>query len=385
MVTGLSLLDLLLLLYAAGLGVLVVATVRLFQGFPRLPEADDLEEMSFVSVILPVRNQAETVAATLDSLLAQTHPGLEVIVVEGRSEDGTPQVLEAYGDRIRLLEEPPLPEGWVGKNWACWRGVQVARGELLLFTDGDTLYRPDLVVRAVAYLEREDLDLLTLYPRLRMESFWERAFLPLLAFLVGLTHRGARMNRPDTPWAMGNGMFLLFRRAAYDALGGHAAVRARVDEDYRLALRTKAHGLRIRMVDAQDLLEVRMYRNLREVWMGFAKNLFPGLDFRRARVVRSTALLVATLVVPFLLLGLGVFQWAASGILVPLLAGGVSASAVWARLAAAYRRLGSPWTYALLAPFTGLLMVALLLDSARRYLRGEGVAWKGRVYGIPEG
>ncbi|MEE9592703.1 MAG: glycosyltransferase, partial [Thermoplasmata archaeon] len=289
MVLGLSVFDFFLLGYAAVMTVLLLASIPIFVGYPQLPPRAALVNPPLVSVILPLRNQVNTARACLDSLVIQDYSRKEILVVEGGSDDGTKEVVREFEDRVQIIEEPPLPEGWVGKNWACKQGADRARGDVLLFTDGDTVHDPGLLRKSVAYLHDGGLDLLTLYPHLRVESFWERAVLPFMIFLIGLSHRGVWVNRPDKRWAVANGQYLLFPRASYEAIGGHEAVRDRVDEDYRLSQRVKEAGRRLCMADSRQLLSVRMYDNLGEIWQGFTKNAFPGLDFRLRRIAWNTA------------------------------------------------------------------------------------------------
>lgn len=384
MLLGLPLLDWILLAYAAVVVFIVLGSIVIFLGFPRLPRDPRLEDAPLVSIVLPVRNQEASVEACLESLLATDYPRTEILVVEGGSEDGTRARLRPYEDRVRVLEEPPLPAGWVGKNWACHHGARAARGDLLLFTDGDTIHAPDALRRAVAALQEGELDLLSLHSALRLESFWERAIQPLMIYLIGITVRGTWVNRPRSPWAIANGQFLLFRREAYEAMGGHAAVASRVDEDFRLARRAKALGRRMRMVDGREAVEVRMYTSLREIWRGWVKGIYPGLDFRPARILRGAGGLFLFLVLPFLHLGwaLGEALFAGPTLLLWVSAGLVGL--ILARMAAAHAFIGGRAHYALTTPVGALLVAAMVLDSARRYRRGGGVAWKGRVYGVTE-
>jgi chlorobactene glucosyltransferase len=383
MVFGLPVFDLVLLGYASVLTFLLVGSIPLFVGYPRLPRPAALEDPPLVSVILPVRNLVSTGRACLDSLLAQDYPRQEILVVEGGSDDGTGEVLETYGDRIRLIEEPPLPEGWVGKNWACKQGAAQARGDILLFTDGDTVHSPELLRRTVAYLLAEDLDLLTLYPHLLVESFWERTVLPFMIFLIGISHRGAWVNRPDKRWAVANGQYLLFPRASYEAIGGHDAVYDRVDEDYRLALRVKKAGRRLCMADSRQRLRVRMYTSLGALWQGFTKSAFPGLDFRVRRIALNTAGLFFGMLLPLLLLSAGLVLFLLQGPTLVLWAGAGLMGLIWIRVALAYAFLKVPVAYAFLAPVATVVVMGILIDSARRYLREGGVSWKGRMYGMP--
>lgn len=382
-ILGLSILDLLFLAYASTVVAIMLVSVLLFAGFPRLPAETAAGERPLVSIILPVRNQESSVETCVSSLLSSDYPEKELIVVDGGSTDSTKAILERYGGRLTLLEEPPLPVGWVGKNWACHQGFLASRGEILLFTDGDTLHRPGLLSRAVSYLRSEEIDLLTLHSRLRVGTFWEKVIQPLMIFLIGFTYRGNWVNRPDKRrWAVGNGQFLMFRREVYEALGGHASVRDRVDEDYRLARLTKERGYSLRMVDGRDALDVRMYTSLQEIWYGWAKNSFPGLDFSLYKIVRSAVGLFLLLVLPFIGLVWGLVETALGRLtlIVPLAL--IPSGLIWSRLAIAHWMLGGRPAYAALTPLGALIIVGILLDSARRYLRSGGVPWKGRTYGI---
>lgn len=385
MLFGLSLLQLLLLAYAGGVVLLMGASFVLLRGFPRLPPAPPDADLPLVSVILPVRNQVTTVGRCVTSLLASDYPEFELIAVEGGSADGTREALAAFGSTIQVVDEPPLPEGWVGKNWACHQGAQAAQGELLLFTDGDTVHEPDLLRKAVAYHRAEGLDLLTLHSRLRLESFWEHLLQPLMIFIIGLVTRGTWINRPDKPWAVANGQYLLFRRDAYEALGGHPAVAERVDEDYRLAQLMKRRGDRVRMLDGTQDLEVRMYTSLTEIWNGWGKGIFPGMDFSLSRLLRGMVSLLLLFVLPFGLLGGALYTWATLGAEVGLLlwVSGILSLLIWIRLGVAYGFLGSRPAYALLTPLGAMVIGGITLHSAWRYRRRGGVAWKGRIYGIP--
>ncbi len=382
-VFGLTILDILLLLYAFVVALVILSSFVLVAGFPRLGRGT-LEEPPLVSIVLPVRNQERTVESCVESLVASRYPRKEVIVVDGGSEDRTSEILKGFGDSITLLEEPPLPQGWVGKNWACHHGYRAAKGDFLLFTDGDTLHHPELLEEAVRHLIEEDLHLVTLSSRLRVGTFWERTIQPLMIFLIGLVHRGRWVNRPDKRFAVGNGQFLLFQREAYEDLGGHASVKARVDEDYRLAQRAKDGGYRMRLVDGRRGLEVRMYTSLREIWEGWSKNAFAGMDFSLYKILRSTVGLLLLLVLPYILLGWGLLGLATGhyGLLLPVSA--VLCILIWARLGSAHSLLGGKAHYALLTPVGALAIAAVLLNSAYRYRRRGGVEWKGRLYGIPK-
>ncbi|MFQ6013538.1 MAG: hypothetical protein ACE5LS_07845, partial [Thermoplasmata archaeon] len=162
------------------------------------------------------------------------------------------------------------------------------------------------------------------------------------------------------------------------------AVRDRVDEDYRLSLRVKEEGRRLCMADSRRLLRVRMYDSLGAIWQGFTKNAFPGLDFRLGRVALNAAALFLGMILPFIFLGAGLVLLVLEGPALLLFAGAGVAALIWVRVALAYAFMGVPVAYALLAPVATVIVMGILVDSARRYLREGGVPWKGRVYGMSQ-
>ncbi len=231
-------LDVVLVVLVAGLATLIYhgITVVLAYQVPRLdpaPPSPPRDRWPRVTAVIAARDEETDIGACLDSLLAQDYPDLEVIVVDGGSSDRTREIARGRGARVQLLEEPPLPAGWVGKNWACAMGAKAATGEFLLFTDADVRYHPATVRTTVEYGIREGADLVTLGGRLEMVGWWERVVLPFMIQLVLTYFRTPRVNEPLSRAAMANGQYTLVRRSAYDEVGGHAAVRGAVLEDVR--------------------------------------------------------------------------------------------------------------------------------------------------------
>ena len=338
-----------------------------------------------VSVIVPARNEAETVGACLALLMDSTYPRLEVILVDDQSDDGTAEVARALAERsggeLRVLEGAPVPDGWLGKPWACWQGYLASHGELLLFTDADTRHDSGLLARAVAALETERADLVSVLPRLLMRTFWERVIMPQVMVLLWLRYRDlgriARARRPRD--AVANGQYMLFRREAYEAIGGHEAVRGEVVEDLALAQRLVAAGRTVFLARAEELMETRMYRNLAEIVEGWSKNLAIGARatvdpwLRPILPWQLAATLLALWVAPPAALlgaifGLGsrLLAWAAAATSLSI--------AFWL---AALKRFHAPIGYALAYPIGALLAAGLFARSAAR---GRRITWKGRAY-----
>src|SRR5688572_13196682 len=244
------------------------------------------EDAPLVSIIVPARNEAENISTCVASLLNSVYPRREIIVVDDDSVDGTGdivRVLEEHSNGgVRIVSGAPLPDGWLGKPWACWQGYQLARGELLLFTDADTRHDDALLGHAVGALHNREADLVSVLPRQLLVSFWERLIMPHIFALIMFRYPDlGRVNRArDARHVIANGQFLLIRRDAYEAIGGHEALRTEVVEDQAIAQRLIEKGLRLFVAHAEELMDTRMYRSLRGIIEGWSKNLATGM--RRA-------------------------------------------------------------------------------------------------------
>jgi chlorobactene glucosyltransferase len=375
------------------LSVLVVGAVEfaavvvlLYQGLalwlaremPRLdptPTGPEVRARPRVSVVIAARDEEEELPASLDALLAQEGVDLDIVVVEGGSRDRTREVIDARSPPVRRLEEPPLPSGWVGKNWACWTGAQATDGEWLLFVDADVRLHPAAVRTTLDWAERERAALATLAPRVEMVGFWERVVLPFYVQMVLSYFRAPHVNRDRSRTAMANGQYWLVRRRDYDALGGHAAVRGSVLEDVAIARRFRASGQRIRLAWAPELATTRMYRDRHELFEGILKNVH-GTEFSAVRQVGFVAGLLGLFLAPLAVLPVGV----AVGSPTLVVTGAVLAVALFGKHAAFARAVGAPAAYGLLFPVAVGFYLVAVATSLGRGLRGGGVSWKGRSY-----
>jgi chlorobactene glucosyltransferase len=370
---------LLLLVVVSSVVALLYQGIAIVLGYamPRLDPAGPPERRRRprVSVVIAARNEEEDLPGGLDDLLAQDYPDLEVIVVDGASTDRTREVAIARGDRVRLLEEPTLPAGWVGKNWACDVGFRASSGEWVLFTDADVRYHPTAVRAALEWAKSEGADLVTLGSRIEMAGFWENVVLPFYIQMVLTYFRTPRVNRPDSRAAMANGQFTLVRRAAYERVGGHAAVRSAVLEDVRLAQEFRRAGLRLRVAWAPELLRTRMYRDRSEMFEGLLKNIH-GTRFSALRQAAFLVGLVAFFWLPLGVLPLGLL-WG-----LPILTawGAFLVVALFGKHIGFARGVGGRGWSGLLYPLAVGYYVVLLAVSLSRGLRRRPIVWKGRAY-----
>jgi chlorobactene glucosyltransferase len=337
-----------------------------------------------VSVVIPARNEEATIETVVLSVLGSTYRPLEVLVVDDRSSDDTATIVEqlaARDGRLRLVRGEPLPDGWYGKPWACFQGYREAQGELLLFTDADTRHAPELLGRAVGALQAERADLVTVAPRQLCVTFWERIVMPQIWLLLALRYHPAAVNRARRERdVIANGQFILVPRSAYEAVGTHHAVRHEVAEDLALAQAFHRAGRRMHFAFAERLMETRMYRGLRHMIEGWAKNVYLGgrRSFPEEPVLR--ALVPAMLVVAFgfwllppavLAATRGSGPWGSAA-----LAATISSAVFWIVVAAGMR---IPPAYGLGYPLGAAVALYIAMRSV---WRGERrVEWRGRVYG----
>ncbi len=353
--------------------------------FPTLPNHTGTgSNVPLVSIILPVRNQARTVSDCVRSLVGLEYPNEEIIVVDGGSTDGTRELVQKFAHEITVVDEEPLPVGWVGKNWACHLGYKKSRGELLLFTDGDSVHAIDSLARSVNYLRAENADLVTLAPGTILRSFWERLLQPPIFLLIMILVGGKLVNDDNRLNAIGNGQYMLFRREAYDRIGGHYAVRDKIIEDYSLGRLLKRAGMRLRFVTASDALGVRMYASLGEIWRGWRKNFYTVSEKHMLpRAVTRIFLMFTFLVLPFAVLGYGILLAAATPLNAYLVAGLFMSGLLWLGIVMLDNSIGVSPLYALMFPLAIMVYIFIGIDSTVRGSLGFGFSWKGRVYGKP--
>jgi len=354
--------------------------------FLRDESASPSADAPFASVICPARNEARHIEGFVLAALASTYPRFELIVVDDHSTDDTAALARAAGSgdtRLIVVDAPPLPAGWFGKQWACHAAAQRSRGDVMLFTDADTRHGPELLVRAVNAMQRRQSDLLSVAGRQELVSFWERVVQPtvftVLFSAFGGTDAVSNTTHPKSKIA--NGQCLLVRNDTYRALGGHEAVRAYVAEDLMLAQRWCAAGKRVHLVGGLEFMSTRMYGSLGEIIEGWAKNVYAA--GRYVVSDRPSVQLLMRVAMPLLpspgwfplvalvlgLTGVAPSAWAVFG------AAAYAVSVCFAMIAA--RLIGIPLWYGFLHPLGACIASYIYAKAA---WRGDRVTWKSREY-----
>lgn len=357
---------------AAGIA-LVLAALPALNGLVNLAllraPGGAVPEGALVSILIPARDEAANIGPCLEAALAQAGVAIEVVVMDDGSTDGTAEIVRGYAARdarLRLLSAPPLPAGWSGKMHACARLAEAARGTHLLFLDADVRLAPEAAARLVAHARRHGLGLVSGVPRQRIGSLGEGLTVPVInLLLLGYLPGGGRAFTRLPGFAAGCGQMMMAERCAYEASGGHAAIRATLHDGLKLPRLLRARGHRTELVAGTDLATCRMYRRFAESWRGFLKNAREGMATPIGLPV-WTALLAGAHLWPFLLL--------------PDPRAVLALGLVFALRAAVTLRAREPgWTIAL---HPAAIAVALAIQWAA--LAGRKEAWKGRSYAAPE-
>lgn len=347
-----------------------------------------------VCVIVPAHNEAENIETVVRSLQEQDHAPVRFVLTLDRCTDQTAALARrAIGDdpRFGVFEVDSCPPDWTGKVHALWRTVRTvpaAMGsDLLLFADADTRLHPACVRATAALMRERDLDLLSLHSTLTTDRWFERLVQSAASFELIRQYPILRANRQVGRRPFANGQFMLFRRAAYEAIGGHAAARDELLEDIALSRRVHEHGLRGGLLLADGMLTCRMYRGWPEFRAGWKRIFTEAANRRPARLVRNAwwarapstllpAAGVACAAYASIRLGEGPAPLAAWAL-------GLAASglAVWlGTLVMAHRLAGAPAWTSLAHPVGSWIVGSLLLEAARDLSAGRSTRWRGRTY-----
>lgn len=384
--------SIMVLIFLCVLFLILCINLLTFYRLQSIPQQDiHLLEYPTLSILVPARNEEQCIESCVRSLITQSYEPLEVLVLDDNSSDATAAIVQriiaelppVQKRRLRLLHGEALPAGWIGKNFACQQLAQHARGDYLLFTDADTIHSPGSARAVIECMHTFGVKLLTAQPEHVVESIGERLVVPLLNFtILTLLPVALIPRRPEPGLATGNGQLLCFHRSAYEAVGGHEAVKGHVLEDVLLACAVKAVGYHMIFVDALELVHCRMYRSFTDVWAGFSKNLFAfyhyslpfaliALSLNLLLFVMPPLLLLASLAIPFQPI---VLLCTASAYLLAVL------MRVLLTLRFTRSQRGLMLALCLLHPISIVLECLILLNSIRWHYRKKGTVWKGRQY-----
>ena len=258
-----------------------------------------------VSVLVPARNEEQVLDGFIRNILASQGVQLELVVLDDASTDSTAQRVSQWSDRdprVRLVHGKKLPQGWCGKQHACYQLAESARFDTLLFLDADVTVQPDAIARSVAFLNRSKVDLGSGFPHQETPTVAGWLLLPLIHFvLLGYLPLSRSRLSNDPSLAAGCGQLFITTRLAYDKAGGHAVIKSSLHDGIMLPRAFRKAGLRTDIFDASDIASCRMYETNRDVLQGITKNATEGIGAPRT-IVPFTILLGGGVVAPALLL-----------------------------------------------------------------------------------
>ena len=360
----------------------------------RLTPLDTLPpQLPTVSLIIPAYNEQINIAECLTAACASQlpHPEqLQIIVADDESSDSTAAIAQEIADgdrRVSVLSVPPRPSNipWRGKNWACANAVQQATGDYLLFIDADVRLAPNALATALSDCQKHQADLLSCGPGIICGCFSEWLVQPIMMSCIAVGYDFKAVNDPQAlETAFAAGPFMLFRRSAYEAIGGHRAVATETVEDVELAKRIKHSGLKLRYLLSSNLIQVRMYRSFGALWEGWTKNYHLGGGRNIGSTLYSAFALSLIFVMPWLGLAVGLAGLLASSawgwaVGLGIVAVGLQIYMRWS----AQQVFGQPLRYWWLGWLSGGLVAAIAVVSIIKTETGWGWTWRGRRLSAP--
>ena len=330
------------------------------------------EDLSDITVLIPARNEAEMIKTTLPALRAQGR-GLKIIVIDDQSTDRTTETARrAAGEKILVVSGKPVPPGWSGKLWALQQGLIHVRTPLTLLLDADIETLPGILGGLRIAMKEKNVQMISLMASLRMETFWERLFMPAFIFFFKLLYPFRLSNNPLSGVAAAAGGCILLETKPLAQIGGFKALRGELIDDCALARRIKARGNKTWIGLTHSVRSIRPYNDLGTIWNMVARTAFTQLRYSGFLLALCTAVMALSFLMPMLgpmIPGVIARLLCVIGFIVMIL--------VYLPTLKFYGRSG--W-WALTMPLIGTLYLAMTWTSAVRYWQGKGSQWKGRAY-----
>ncbi len=296
-----------------GLITLIILLDRALNNAPKLINYSDLNNIkrnTSLTIIIPTYNEERNIQKCLTSITESLEPckEWEVIMVDDNSTDKTISIGRKTTEKSRLSIDflnagtRPINERWVGKNWPCSIGTKEVNSEWILFLDADIELKKETLFRAISQSINEDIDLLSLAPRLTCNCLAEWMVQPIMASLISIGFPIKETNKEKSSTAFAAGPFMLFRRTAYEAIGGHRNIAGEVVEDLALAKKIKNSGYKLSFLLGLDALDLNMYSDFASLWEGWTKNWFLGLDRNILKASSASLIVFCIFSIPWLTL-----------------------------------------------------------------------------------
>ncbi len=343
-------------------------------------DSTDPKMLPSVTILIPAKNEETNIVRCVESLLAQDHKELDIIVIDDRSTDLTSKLVTEIAQkdkRVRLLKIEHCPDGWSGKNHALVEGVKLAKHDILVFTDADTYHYPHCITTAVAYAVDNKVDMMSINPHLVAGTVWENLIMPVAGGVLMLWFPMDLINSDSSDLSYANGQFILFDKKSYDSIEGHESVKQELLEDLALARKIKSAGLRLKVLWGPQLYQTRMYTNLKDMWNGWVRIFFYGLGKSVTKVMLSVLAVFLFALLPY---GLVIFAFCCmTGVLAKTISL-LLVFSMYLTLLMAYPVVKSNRWYTLLHMFSSFFVCLILLHTVVNIMFRRKIVWRGTSY-----
>ena len=365
----------------------------MFQSFTKTPFLDRFTDNSTltprVSVILPARNEEKYISKCLETLSTQDYNDFEIIAIDDSSEDKTGEIIEEFAEKdskIIHVTAREKPENWMGKNWACMEGFKKATGDLMLFTDADTKFKKNVITLAVSHLQSENLDALTVIPRLRCIDRITKITLPMLSTFLHSRYSALNVNNPKKKVGYFFGSFFVIKRKVYEEIGTHEKVKQEIIEDGALGKITKESGYALKMVRGEHLIEALYSRSSKEMWNGLKRLMVPLYHQNSKSAVGVFFAVLFILFMPIPLLTYAVIAFEPNLSFTTLLISAIISTITIFSASIMETKMGLNLSIvnSIFAPVGSIIVVLGFLSGILQANKSTAVSWRGRKYSVKE-
>ncbi|MFL6391059.1 MAG: glycosyltransferase [Nitrososphaeraceae archaeon] len=368
----------------------------IIKSFKRSPTIESIDKYTIsknpkVSVILPARNEEKYIAKCLESLLGQDYPNFEIIAVNDSSNDKTGDIIYEYAKKnscIVTVNAKPKPDGWAGKNWACYEGYLRATGDVFLFTDADTVHSPYTMSLALGHVLRDNLDAITAIPRLLCKDVWTKITLPMLSNFLHSRFSPLRVNNPKTKTGYFFGSFYMITRRTYEMVGTHKIVKHELVEDGALGGMVKEQKFRMKMVRGERYIEAMWSRDFQTLWHGLHRLMISIHSQNKIAASMMTIAVFFLLFEPFLLVPYSLVLYLQSDdfvsqIIFDINLGTVCIIILANAIQSKFGVFQNPF-YALASPLSAAIISLSFIASILSAKKAGAVNWRDRRYTVRE-
>tara|TARA_B100000686_G_scaffold349613_1_gene443427 strand:- start:654 stop:1847 length:1194 start_codon:yes stop_codon:yes gene_type:complete len=359
----------------------VVTGVTNFLWLKKIPTSKNISDSKLVSILIPARNEADVIESTIKSIINQSYKNYELIILDDNSSDSTKAIIQKHAklnSKIELINGLSLPEGWLGKNWACHQLSEKAEGEYILFMDADTILDKFILEDCVIALQKEKIDLLSLVPGRDTKLIADHAMKKIISwFIVCWLPMKLAINLNAPFLSATFGQFMLFKKSSFNDIGGFEAIKDNPVDDFQLGRNIKKNLFKWMLFDAAFRITTRTYNTNKDLISGYSKNIFPAVGYSISIFLVIFLILISFVLgstIPIILYALGILQNQQLILLcVSLL---ILLFISWEIVTIRFK-------YSIFTPFSFPLLISLILLLALRSFIDNvfySSTWKGRSY-----